>query len=85
MKPSMIYRQGHTRYQCVCAGRHSIPCNDGQTKARNVSIPEYWSADHAKNEGWKYTTDPLFCQPGKAGVWVCPECSAKYKLEDKTP
>jgi hypothetical protein len=43
------------------------------------SITKYYSEQEAKKAGWMCTRNIMFCEPGKAFVWVCPDCAKKVK------
>lgn len=49
----------------------------------NKPIPEYYSEQHAKDDGWKHTNDIMFCKPGRDFVWVCPECAEEVEWKEK--
>ena len=42
------------------------------------TIPTYFSFKEAKREGWLFTKDNNWCEPGQEYAAVCPECVKKY-------
>lgn len=73
---SMIYRDGDTKVHstCICC---RMPSLDDNVSYKDEVIPVFYSAMHAKDEGWVFTKDIMFCPHDKDGVWVCPDCANK--------
>jgi len=70
---SMIIARGDGTYD-----HHTCPScfpdySDGTRQATDV-IPQFYSDQHAKDEGWRLTNDQMFLAPGNSFVWVCPKC-----------
>ena len=71
MRRSMVYAHNGINHHNLCAVRE---CN----AKTEEPIKHYYSWQHAKNEGWKYTKNEIFCEPGKDGAWICPACAKEY-------
>lgn len=64
---------GKTQYEL-----YTCPCRDCECKNPDKIIPTYYSYQHAHDEGWRFTNDIRFKEPGTMGdVAVCPDCSKK--------
>ena len=78
----MIYRDAKLgmRFQVTCAACEPIMFTDEDAQAEmNATITEYYSMDHALDEGWVATKDRMFCEPGNDYAWICPACAAKIE------
>lgn len=41
-------------------------------------IDTVYSQKHARDLGWKVSSQITFCPPTMPHAWVCPECASKY-------
>ncbi len=71
IRSSMVYIHGNKHHHVICANR---TCNANPSDIP----PNYYSWQHAKDKGWNYTKNIIFCPPDIDGVWVCPSCSIGY-------
>lgn len=76
---TMIYRDGEKRHHNICLSCPPPSYMDGKDIC-SETIPIFYSVDHAKDEGWKYTNDIRFCPPDRKAVWVCPQCSGRETI-----
>lgn len=69
-------------YTCPCCEFGPYD-DDGDEGTVSAVIPKFYSIQHARDEGWRYTDSILMCPPEEQGVWVCPDCwkEATYELE----
>lgn len=70
-------RSGECRKRMVvCPGvehQRMMTNEEAQTEMNKV-IKTYYSWEHLRNRGWRFTKDPYYAEPGSKGVWVCPDC-----------
>lgn len=79
------HRDGGTKRRLhMCPSRKHLHTRyPSCTTINEEVIKEYYSEQHAKDDGWVHTNDIMFCEPGRDFVWVCPECAKEVKWENK--
>lgn len=82
----MIYRDAKlgVRFQATCAACEPFMFTDEDCAAEmNAVIKEYYSMDHAMDDGWVATKDQMLCKPEEDFVWICPDCASKIEWTKK--
>lgn len=60
--------------RCPAVEHQRIMSNEEALAEKDRYIKTYYSWEHLRKRGWVFTSDPYYAEPGKKGVWVCPDC-----------